>query len=194
MCEGKVGLIKGDMARDDDLIRGKVETAIAFVVSRVTQEDAHDRTGSEFVCDGGRKVRVALATKDTKMVIHRGRAEQGCVWRRHIECLGGEDVQKVGRRMECLDPKGWGTGRLKQKRADDIVCGTNDALSFTVSGGGVGVGHVQVNTMGQEEGAGARVVELFAVVALDGLDGGVKLGAHISKETGQCGTRVRLEA
>ena len=43
MCEGKVGLIKGDMARDDDLIRGKVGTAIAFVVSRVTQEDTHDR-------------------------------------------------------------------------------------------------------------------------------------------------------
>ena len=169
MCEGKVGLIKGDMARDDDLIRGKVETAIAFVVSRVTQEDAHDRTGSEFVCDGGRKVRVALATKDTKMVIRRGRAEQGCVWRRHIECLGGEDVQKVGRRMECFDPKGWGTGRLKQKRVDDVVCGMNDALSFTILDGRVGAGHAQVDAIGQEESAGTRVVKLFAVVALNDL-------------------------
>ena len=106
MCERKVGLIEGDMARDDDLIGSKVKTPIAFVVSRVTQEDAHDRTGSEFVCRGSIEVRVALATKDTKMIICHGRAEQGCVWRRHIECLGGEDVQKLGRRMKCLDPEG----------------------------------------------------------------------------------------
>ena len=36
--------------------------------------------------------------------------------------------------------------------------------------------------MGEEEGAGARVVKLTAIVALDGLDGGAKLCGNISKE------------
>ena len=60
----------------------------------------------------------------------------------------------------------------------------NDALSFTLLSGGVGAGHAQVNDIGQDKSAGAGVVKLFAVVALNGLDGGVELGAHISKEIG----------
>ena len=60
----------------------------------------------------------------------------------------------------------------------------NDALSFTVLDGRVGAGHAQVDAIGQQESAGTRVVKLFAVVALNGLDGGVELGAHISKEIG----------
>jgi hypothetical protein len=36
--------------------------------------------------------------------------------------------------------------------------------------------------MGEEEGAGARVVKLTAIVSLDGLDGGTKLCGNISKE------------
>ena len=66
------------------------------------------------MCRGSIEVRVALATKDTKMIICRGRAEQGCVWRRHIECLGGEDVQKLGRHMKCLNPEGGRDEGLKQ--------------------------------------------------------------------------------
>ena len=34
------GLVEDDMARDDDLVSGKVKAAIAFVMSRVTQKDA----------------------------------------------------------------------------------------------------------------------------------------------------------
>ena len=48
--------------------------------------------------------------------------------------------------------------------------------------------------MGEEERAGARVVKLFAVVALNRLDRSTKLGTHISKEVSHSRIRVRLKA
>ena len=48
--------------------------------------------------------------------------------------------------------------------------------------------------MGEEEGAGARIVKLTAIVALDGLDGGAKLCGNISKEIRQSCNCVILEA
>ena len=51
-------------------------------------------------------------------------------------------------------------------------------------GEGVWARHAQVDAMCQKERAGVGVVKLFAVVALNGLDGGIELGEHISKEIG----------
>ena len=45
----------------------------------------------------------------------------------------------------------------------------------------------------QKECAGAGVVKLFAVVALDCLDGDAELGLHISEKVSEGGIRVRLE-
>jgi hypothetical protein len=46
--------------------------------------------------------------------------------------------------------------------------------------------------MGQEERAGAGVVELAAIVALNCLDGGAVLCGHMSKEVSQGRKRVRF--
>ena len=46
----------------------------------------------------------------------------------------------------------------------------------------------------QKECAGAGVVKLFAVVALNRLDRSTKLGTHISEEVSQSRIRVRLKA
>ena len=46
----------------------------------------------------------------------------------------------------------------------------------------------------QKERAGAGVVKLFAVVALNRLDRGTKLGTHIGEEVSQTRIRVRLKS
>jgi len=48
--------------------------------------------------------------------------------------------------------------------------------------------------MSEEEGAGAGVVELLAVVTLDGLNAGAELGRHVGKEVRQSGKSVRFQA
>ena len=48
-----------------------------------------------------------------------------------------------------------------------------------------------MDAVGQEERAGAGVIELFAVVALDCLDGDAKLGLHMSEKVSEGGIRVR---
>lgn len=47
--------------------------------------------------------------------------------------------------------------------------------------------------MGEKERAGNRVAKVFAVVALECLDGDSKLGRDISKEINKSGVRVRFE-
>ena len=48
--------------------------------------------------------------------------------------------------------------------------------------------------MGEEECAGAGVVELPTIVALDGFHGGTKLSTHIGEEVSQSSKGVRLKA
>ena len=60
----------------------------------------------------------------------------------------------------------------------------NHMLSFTVLGGSIGARHAKVDAIGEEERAGAGVIKLLAVVALNCLDGSAKLSTHIGKEIG----------
>ena len=46
----------------------------------------------------------------------------------------------------------------------------------------------------KKERAGVGVVKLFAVVALDCLDGDAELGLHMSEKVSEGGIRVRLKA
>jgi len=48
--------------------------------------------------------------------------------------------------------------------------------------------------MGEEESLGAGVVELTAVVTLDGLNGGAELGRYIGKEVSNRRKSVRFHA
>jgi len=77
---------------------------------------------------------------------------------------------------------------------NDIISGADNAFGFTVLRRGVGAGHAQVDTVGKEEGTGARVIELTAVVALDALDGDAKLCAHVGEKVREGGKRVRFKA
>ena len=81
---------------------------------------------------------------------------------------------------------------MKQQGASSVIDGMNHALGFTVLRRGVWGGHAQVNTVGEEKGARAGVVELTSVVALDGFHRDAKLCAHIREEVCQCGKGVRF--
>ena len=108
MCERENRLIKNDMTRDDDFVGSKVKAAVTFVMSRVSQKDAHDRMRGVFMWGSGRDVWIALTAKDTEMRIRRWGAEQGCMRRGEVQCLGGKDVEELGRGVECLNPEGGG--------------------------------------------------------------------------------------
>jgi hypothetical protein len=64
------------------------------------------------------------------------------------------------------------------------VGAANNAFSFAVLRGGIGAGHAKENSMGLEEGASGKVIELAAVVALYALNGDTELGTDVSKKIG----------
>lgn len=75
-----------------------------------------------------------------------------------------------------------------------MVDGTEDTLGSTVLGRGVGARHAELNTAGEEEGAGGGVIKLAAIVTLDIANGGGKLSFNIGEKLGQGGKGVGFEA
>ena len=59
--------------------------------------------------------------------------------------------------------------------------------------GRVRVGHLKVDAVGEEERAGARIVEFTAVVALNCLERVAELSIHISEKVRQRRESVRFE-
>jgi hypothetical protein len=51
------------MSGDDDVIGGEIETPIAFVIGRVTEEGTFDGAGCQFMRCLSREVGIAGATK-----------------------------------------------------------------------------------------------------------------------------------
>ena len=69
----------------------------------------------------------------------------------------------------------------------------NNAFSFTVLRRGVGT-TCKVNALGEEEVMGARVVKIFPVIALNGLDVGAKLSGGVGDEVSECAESVRFKS
>ena len=128
------------------------------------------------------------------MIIGRRLAKKGEVWGGFLQRLCGQNVDEEGGCLQSLNPKGRREGCLEQKGTHNIVDGTNDALSLTVLGRGVGAGHAEVNTVGEEECAGGGVVKLPAVVALNGLHSHAKLSVHEGKENERASRKRQISA
>jgi len=56
---------------DDDAIGNSVKASVSFVISRVTEEGTEGGTVGKFVTSCGGKNGITLATKNTKMIVHR---------------------------------------------------------------------------------------------------------------------------
>ena len=119
---------------------------------------------------------------------------KGKVRRREVERLGGEGVEEVGSGAKGSNPESGRNTGLKQKGANDIISGMDNSFSFTVLGRSVWAGHAQLDAVSEEEGAGTRVIELAAIVALNSLDGDTKLCAHVREEVRKSRKSVRFKA
>jgi hypothetical protein len=75
--EGEICLIKNNVSRYDDVVGGKIETLISFVVSRVSKENTSGGPGCQFVSGFGGEIRIAGATKHTQVLIGGGDSTEG---------------------------------------------------------------------------------------------------------------------
>ena len=96
--------------------------------------------------------------------------------------------------METLCPEASRKRGLEQKGAHDIVSGANHPLSLAVLRRGIRTRHTQLNIPREKAGTRGVVIELTAIVALDGLNGEAELGGHSGKEVEEGGKRLKLGA
>ena len=80
------------MAGDDESIGVTIKAKIALVVRRIPKKHTQGGSRSKFISGSGRKVWVALTTKDTQVVVRQLLPKKGEVWRGEVKCLGGKNV------------------------------------------------------------------------------------------------------
>jgi hypothetical protein len=107
--------------------------------------------------------------------------------------LRGKTVEEMRGGMEGLCPVGGWERRLKEKATDHVGGGANHALGPTVLSRGVGTRETQLDAVSEEERAGGIVVELAAIVALQGMDQAPKLGGYPGEEVSEGGKHVGLQ-
>ena len=91
-------------------------------------------------------------------------------------------IEEVGGSVKGVSPIDRRKTGLEQKGLHDVVDGGKSAFSTSVLLRGVGTRHSKNDSMSEEERASRGVVKLAAVVALNRLNGGVKLCAHIREK------------
>jgi hypothetical protein len=119
---------------------------------------------------------------------------EGEVWTGCADRLGGEAVQQICGGVELFYPVVSRNRSLKKQGTQYIIDGVNDAFGFTVLRRSVGTRHPQKDSFGGKECARGGVIELTAIVALDGFDGAAKLCGDISEKMRHGGKSVRFNA
>jgi hypothetical protein len=111
-----------------------------------------------------------------------------------VHRLRGKTVEEVCGCVEGLCPVAGRERRLEEKATDHVGSGANHAFGPTVLGRGVGARETQLDAMSEKERTGGVVVELAAIVTLQGTDRTMKLGGYPGEEVCEGEERVRLEA
>jgi hypothetical protein len=119
--------------------------------------------------------------------------EKSKKWCEATKGLSGMTIEKICGSVEGVSPIDRWEATLKEQSAKDVD-GAKYTHCFTVLLRGVWARHAEDYTLGKEERVGQGVIELVAIVALDGLNRGAKLCAHISKNVRKSGKSVRLKA
>jgi hypothetical protein len=163
------------MPRDDDVIGGEIETLIAFVIGRVSEEDTSGGLGCQFMrCLGG-EVGIAGAIKHSQVLIGGGDTVESDIGAGCVDHFAGKTIQQICGSVEPFYPVTSRERRLKEQGANHVINGAESTLGFTVLRRSVGAGHSQNHPMSGEECLRGGVVELLSVVALDNFDGATKL-------------------
>jgi hypothetical protein len=163
------------MSGDDDVIGGEIETPIAFVIDRVSEEDTSGGLECQFMRCLDREVGIADATKHSQVLIGGVDTVESDIGVGCADRLSGKIVQQICDRVEPFYPVANQERSLKEQGANHVINGAESTLGFTVLWRSVGVGHPQNHPMSGEECSRGGVVELPVVVALDGFDGAAKL-------------------
>jgi len=95
--------------------------------------------------------------------------------------------------MKGLCPVGGRERRLEEKAADHVGGGANHALGPAVLSRSVGTRETQLDAVSEEERTGGVVVELAAIVALQGTDRAPELGGYPGEKVSEGGKRVGLQ-
>ena len=172
---------------------GEVQAPIPLVVRGVAEEEAASGARRKLVRGGSGSVGVAGTAEHAQVVVGRGCAVQGKVRCRVAHRLRGKTVEEMSGRMKGLCPVGGRERRLKEKAADHVGGGANHALGPAVLSRGVGTRETQLDAVSEEERAGGVVVELAAIVALQGTDRAPELGGYPGEEVSEGGKRVGLQ-
>jgi hypothetical protein len=141
--------------------------------------------------DGG-SVGIGGTAEHAKVVIRGGCVVQDEVESRVAHRLRGKAIEVcVG--VQGLYPVAGRERRLEEKVADHIGGGANHAFGPTVLGRAVGARETQLDAMSEKERAEDVVVELAAIITLQGTDRGTKLGGYPGEEVCEGDERVRLQ-
>jgi hypothetical protein len=99
---------------DDDVIGGKIETPVTFVVSGVSEKNTSSGPGCLFVSGFDGEIRIAGTTEHAQVLIGGGGSMEGEVWVGHDDHLGGEAVQQICAGVEPFYPVASQNRRLKK--------------------------------------------------------------------------------
>jgi hypothetical protein len=179
---------------DDNVVGGEIKTPITFVVSGVSEENTSGGPGCQFVSGFDGEIRIAGTTEHAQVLIGGGNSMEGEVWTGRADRLGGEAVQQICGGVEPFYPVASRNRSLKEQGTQHIIDGANDAFGFTILRRSVGTRHPQKDPFGGEECARGGIVELTAIVTLDGFDGAAKLCGDISEKMLQGEKSVRFSA
>jgi hypothetical protein len=169
-----------------------VVAAIALGVSRVTEEDTRDGTRGEFMGCGGGDTGVTTTTEDPKTIVRRRGTEQEMV--RCVIPAGAArtEVNKEGGGGEGVGPESGRDVCVEKEGADTVVEGAENALGAAVLLRGIWTGETENSAVRGKKGANGDVIELLAVVGLEGMNRTTELSGHVSIEGNESGGDVGL--
>jgi hypothetical protein len=102
------------MPRDDDVIGGEIETPIAFVIGRVSEEDTSGGLGCQFMrCLGG-EVGIAGAIKHLQVLIGGGDTVESDIGAGCVDHFAGKTIQQICGSVEPFYPVTSRERRLKE--------------------------------------------------------------------------------
>jgi hypothetical protein len=130
---------------------------------------------------GGGSVGIAGTAEHAKVVVGGGCAVQGEVGSRVAHRLRGKKVEVCGGVLG-LCPVAGRERRLEEKATDHISGGANHAFGPAVLGRGVGARETELDAISEKERTGGVVVELAAIVTLQGTDRATELDGDPGEE------------
>jgi hypothetical protein len=93
---------KNHMSRDDQAVCREIKAAIAFVISRVAQEDTSGGLMGELMGRSGGGVRITCTTEDAEVLVRGCGAKESDMSAGNTDRLRGEMVQQIHSGVEPL--------------------------------------------------------------------------------------------